>query len=83
MQHSRSTTLKEQMADASAKKFVNAKECAARYSISQRTWFRLVDSGRAPQPTRFGRLARWALSSLEVWESANCQSLRKSQEKKR
>ena len=63
-------------ADISAKRFFDAKECAARYGISWRTWLRLVDSGRAPQPTRFGRLVRWPLATLENWESNNCSRIR-------
>ena len=63
-------------ADASAKKYFDTKDCGARYGVSSRHWLRLVDSGRAPQPTRFGRLVRWSLVSLESWESAGCPSVR-------
>jgi predicted DNA-binding transcriptional regulator AlpA len=63
-------------ADASAKKYLDAKDCAARYGVSWRHWLRLVDSGRAPQPTRFGRLVRWSLASLESWEADGCPSVR-------
>ena len=63
-------------ADASAKRYFDAKECAARYGMSWRHWLRLVDSGRAPLPTRFGRLVRWSLASLESWEAAGCPSIR-------
>jgi predicted DNA-binding transcriptional regulator AlpA len=63
-------------ADTSAKKYFDAKECAARYGMSWRHWLRLVDSGRAPQPTRFGRLVRWALASLEAWEAQGCPAIR-------
>ena len=63
-------------ADVSARKFLDVKDCAGRYGLSPRTWWRLVDSGRAPQPTRFGRLVRWSLSALEAWESEGCRSVR-------
>jgi len=65
------------LADASAKKYFCAKDCAVRYGISLRTWIRLVDSGRAPQPTHFGRLIRWSLAVLEKWEADGCKSTRK------
>jgi len=58
-------------------KYLDAKGCGARYGFSWRHWLRLVDSGRAPQPTRFGRLVRWSLASLESWEAAGCPSCRK------
>jgi len=56
-------------ADASAKRFLDAKGCGSRYGFSWRHWLRLVDAGRAPQPVRFGRLVRWPLASLEEWEA--------------
>ena len=40
-------------ADVAAKKYIDAKDCAARYGMSWRHWLRLVDSGRARQSTRF------------------------------
>jgi predicted DNA-binding transcriptional regulator AlpA len=64
-------------ADVSAKRYFDAKECAKRYGMSWRHWLRLVDSGRAPQCTRFGRLVRWSLPSLESWEAAGCPACRK------
>jgi predicted DNA-binding transcriptional regulator AlpA len=63
-------------ADTSAKKFLDAKECAVRYGVSWRHWLRLVDSGRAPQPTRFGRLVRWSRPALEAWEADGCKPVR-------
>ncbi len=65
-------------ADVNAdRRFLDADECAERFGgISKRHWNRLVDSGRAPQPTRFGRLVRWSLSTLVEWESGGCRPLR-------
>ncbi len=63
-------------ADALAKRFLDAKACGSRYSFSWRHWLRLVDAGRAPQPTRFGRLVRWSLDALEEWERGGCRSVR-------
>jgi predicted DNA-binding transcriptional regulator AlpA len=37
----------------------------------------LVDAGKAPQPTRFGRSVRWADSVLTAWEADGCQEVSK------
>ena len=52
--------------------FLTAKACSQRYGFSARHFLRLVDAGKAPRPTRFGRLTRWSLKSLEEWEAAGC-----------
>lgn len=57
-------------------RYLNADGCAVRYGFSRRHWFRLVDSGRAPQPTHFGRLVRWSLDSLSEWEAGGCKPIR-------
>ena len=57
---------------APAQKFLDVDACASRYGISARTWARLVDSGRAPQPVKLGRLVRWAVADLEQWEANGC-----------
>ena len=57
-------------------RYLDADGCAVRYGFSRRHWFRLVDSGRAPQPTRFGRLVRWSLESLSEWEAGGCKPVR-------
>jgi predicted DNA-binding transcriptional regulator AlpA len=58
--------------------YVDTQQCAERYKVSGRHWNRLVDSGRAPQPIRFGRLTRWSLSTLEEWEAAGCPPCRQA-----
>jgi len=63
--------------ESGSPKYLNAKGCGARYAFSWRHWLRLVDAGRAPQPTRFGRLTRWSIASLESWEASGCSSCRK------
>ena len=55
---------------------VDADACASRYGISKRHWLRLVDSGRAIQPIRLGRLVRWNIASLEAWERDGCKPMR-------
>ena len=68
----------ESRADATGEcRFTDAAGCAERFGgISKRHWIRLVDSGRAPQPTRFGRLVRWSLDSLLEWERGGCKPVR-------
>ena len=56
--------------------YLDADGCAGRYGFSRRHWIRLVDSGRAPQPTHFGRLVRWSLESLSEWEAGGCRPIR-------
>lgn len=65
----------ESRADVAAT-HVDADACASRLGISRRHWTRLVDSGRAPQPVRLGRLVRWSITSLETWERGGCRPIR-------
>jgi len=55
---------------------IDADACASRYGISKRHWLRLVDSGRAIQPIRLGRLVRWNIASLEAWDRDGCKPIR-------
>jgi predicted DNA-binding transcriptional regulator AlpA len=52
--------------------YLSAEQCSERYAFSKRHWLRLVDGGKAPRPTRFGRLVRWSVQSLQEWESTGC-----------
>lgn len=65
----------ESRADATVT-HVDADACASRLGISKRHWIRLVDSGRAPQPARLGRLVRWSLATLQIWEAGGCKPVR-------
>ena len=60
--------------------YLAAPQCSQRYGFSVRHWIRLVDSRRAPQPVRFGRLTRWSVQTLQDWESAGCPSCRHRRE---
>ena len=57
---------------AASPEYLDAKRIAERFGFSKRHWDRLVDSGRAPQPLKFGSLNRWSIKALEEWESAGC-----------
>ena len=56
----------------SVAQFADRIQCGDRYKISATHWQRLVDRGEAPAPTRFGRLVRWSLRTLEEWEAKGC-----------
>ncbi len=66
-------------AEPSAKIYLDAKECGTRYGFSWRHWLRLVEAEKAPQSTRFGRLVRWPVASLEEWERDGCPSCLKAE----
>lgn len=55
---------------------LRADACATRYDIAKRTWLRMVDAGKAPQPCRFNRLCRWSIASLEAWEKSGYRPVR-------
>lgn len=52
--------------------YLDAPQCGKRFGFSARHWTRLVDSARAPQPVRFGRLTRWSIRAIEQWEAEGC-----------
>lgn len=64
--------MEEVVCDTGVRLFLDAEGCAGRYQISARHWLRLVDSGRAPRPVRFGRSVRWRVADLEKWEAEGC-----------
>ncbi len=66
--------------DAAAR-YLTASQCGDRYRISTSHWRRLVDSGRAPTPTRFGRLLRWHLLTLDEWDEGGNKPLRVARRK--
>ncbi len=51
-------------------KYMDVSACATRFGISERTWRRLVEKRKAPQPTRFGWLLRWPIAQIEEWEAS-------------
>ncbi|MDY0165274.1 MAG: hypothetical protein RBS80_01940 [Thermoguttaceae bacterium] len=56
--------------------YLTAKDCAERYAVSVRHWWRMNDAGRVPRPVRFGNAVRWSLASLRDWEDDNCRDCR-------
>lgn len=57
-------------------RYFDADDCGKRYRFSKRHWLRLVDAGKAPQPTRFGRLVRWSERTLDEWDAAGNPAVR-------
>jgi predicted DNA-binding transcriptional regulator AlpA len=51
---------------------VNARAAAAIVGVSQRSWWRFVAEGRAPQPIRLGRCVRWRLAEIRAWIAGGC-----------
>jgi excisionase family DNA binding protein len=44
--------------------WLTADQVAERLNIGKRTVYRMVQDGELPPPTKFGRVARWALGAL-------------------
>ena len=62
----------EQQHTAHSTRAISAKGYGQRYSLSQRTIFRLSAAGKLPRPVRIGGAVRWLLSDIELWERMNC-----------
>ncbi len=48
------------------------KDLAARLRISQRQVWKLLSSGRLPQPVRLGRSVRWRCDDINKWVELGC-----------
>ena len=51
---------------------MNVKDVADQLQCSQRTVYRLSDTGRLPKPIRLGALLRWDRSVIERWIASGC-----------
>lgn len=45
-------------------------EVAVMVGMAERTFRRLVDSGKAPTPLRINRMVRWERKAIEAWVDA-------------
>ena len=52
---------------------VTSAEAAVIAGISKRSWSRLVQQSRAPQPIHLGGCIRWRLSDIEQWINDGCE----------
>ena len=50
--------------------YLDVYKVSHRYGISDRHWMRMVEAGEAPRPSKFGRLNRWSIESLNLWEQS-------------
>lgn len=51
---------------------LTSREVIAVQSISKRTLWRWVNTGRMPPPVRIGRVVRWRRDEIEAWIKAGC-----------
>lgn len=54
-------------------RYIDVKTLASMLAISTRTAYRLVSQGLLPQPTRFGRAARWNVQDVQAALKAQSQ----------
>ena len=57
---------------------IGVKEIARRTGLSERSVWRLRDSGALPPPLRFGRLVKWRDADVDAWLGAGCPHCRRT-----
>ncbi len=57
---------------------MDVKDLAQRLNCSDRTVWRLVDSGQMPVPLNLGRLKRWDPAAIDRWIVDGCPRVRRS-----
>ena len=58
--------------DINAAPLLSVKQVATRINCSERTVYRLADSGDMPRPLKIGWLVRWRVSDIDKWIEAGC-----------
>ena len=56
-------------------------EIAAKLKVSRRQVWKLLATGRLPQPVRIGRSVRWKESDFNLWINGGCRALREGGQK--
>lgn len=51
---------------------IDARNAAALFGLSVRTWRRLDAAGGCPRPLRLGGAVRWSPDELAAWRDAGC-----------
>ena len=64
-QRKRKATLHVQLA-------ISARELAEKMSLSTRTVWRLLSSGKLPQPCALGGSKRWKISDIDLFFACDC-----------
>lgn len=54
------------------KDYLTPKDVAKRFAFSERHLYRLIDRGEFLEPLHFGKLLRWGMATLELWEKDGC-----------
>lgn len=54
------------------RQLLSVKDVARTLSLSARSVWKLLSSGRLPQPVRLGRSVRWRADELTAWMDAGC-----------
>ena len=68
---------------APARKLMTCEEVAEFLGCTQRSVYRLSDSGQLPQPLKVGGLSRWSREVIDEWISAGCPRVRHTAAKSR
>ena len=55
---------------------ISAERVAVLLGISKRTLWRLLSSGKLPEPIRLGGIIRWNAGDIEEWVKDGCRSPR-------
>ncbi len=50
------------------------RELAARMKVSQRQIWKMLSSGKVPEPIRLGRSVRWRKTDIDEWVRLGCVS---------
>ena len=61
---------------------LNVKEVAEMLGLSERTVYRLSDTGNMPQPVKLGAAVRWRRQELESWIENGCPKRQRKLKKK-
>jgi len=55
---------------------VSVRDLAHLLNCSQRSVYRLADSGRMPRPVKLGALVRWRRAEIDKWIADGCPAVR-------
>jgi excisionase family DNA binding protein len=51
---------------------IDSRQAAKLLTVSERTLWKMQNSGEMPAPIRIGRAVRWSLEALKLWIEAGC-----------
>lgn len=62
----------DRFAAVGVERLIDVKVVAARLDLSERMVWKLLGSGRLPQPVRIGRSVKWKTSSIDRFLACGC-----------